>query len=95
MGRLDDTLHAWLLMSTLALTRQDSERLVDELLDLGVAQKRVQRQVMKRDLDHLIARYYDVPIGEWAAGQLFSEVMAIAFRHRLQLPSDLTLLRSA
>lgn len=92
VGRLDDTLRAALLRLTLALTRQDSERLVDELLDLGVAPKRVQRQVMKRDLDHLVARYYDVPIGEWAAGQLFSDVMTIAFRHRLQLPSDLTLL---
>jgi len=92
VGQLDDTLRDALLCLTLALTRRDSDRLVDELLDLGVAPKRVQRQVMKRDLDHLIARYYDVPIGEWAAGALFNDVMAIAFRHRLQLPTDLTLL---
>lgn len=92
VGQLDESLRDALLRLTLALTRRDSDRLVDELLDLGVAPKRVQRQVIKRDLNHLVARYYDLPIGQWAAGQLFNDVMAIAFRHRLQLPTDLTLL---
>lgn len=92
VGQLDESLRNALLRLTLALTRKDSDRLVDELLDLGVAPKRVQRQVMKRDLSHLVARYYDLPIGEWAAGQMFNDVMAIAFRHRLRLPTDLILL---
>lgn len=92
VGRLDESLRASLLRLTLALTRQDSERLVDELLDLGVARKQVQRQVLKRDLDRLVARYFNLPIGQWAAGQLFRDVTAVAFRHRLQLPTDLTLL---
>lgn len=92
VGQLDESLRNALLRLTLALTRRDSDRLVDELLDLGVAPKRVQRQVMKRDLSHLVARYYDLPIGEWAASQMFNDVMAIAFRHRLRLPTDLILL---
>lgn len=92
VGRLDESLRASLLRLTLALTRQDSERLVDELLDLGVAKKPIQRQALKRDLDHLVARYANLPIGQWAAGQLFSDVTTVTFRHRLQLPTDLTLL---
>lgn len=92
VGRLDETLRATLLRLTLALTRQDIDRLVDELLALRVAPGAVQRPALKRDLDHLVARYADRPIAEWAAGQAFHEVMAIAFRHRLQLPTDLTLL---
>jgi ubiquinone biosynthesis protein len=92
VGRLDESLRTSLLRLTLALTRQDSERLVDELLDLGVARKQVQRQILKRDLDRLVARYFNMPIGQWAAGQLFNDVTAVAFRHRLQLPTDLTLL---
>jgi ubiquinone biosynthesis protein len=92
VGRLDESLRSSLLRLVLALTRQDSERLVDELLDLGIARKQVQRQTLKRDLDRLTARYFNLPIGQWAAGQLFSDVTAVAFRHRLQLPTDLTLL---
>lgn len=41
---------------------------------------------------HLVARYFNLPIGQWAAGQLFSDVTTVACRHRLQLPTDLTLL---
>ena len=92
MGRLDQPLRAALLRLTLALIRRDVDRLVDELLALGVAPGRVQRSALKRDLDHLVARYADRPIAEWAASQAFEEVMAIAFRHRLQLPTDLVLL---
>jgi ubiquinone biosynthesis protein len=92
VGRLDDALRRSLLRLALALTRQDSERLVDELLTLGVASAQVQRQVLKRDLDHLVAQYADRPIQDWAASQAFGEVMGIARRHRLQLPTDLVLL---
>ncbi|MBI3944095.1 MAG: AarF/ABC1/UbiB kinase family protein, partial [Chloroflexi bacterium] len=74
------------------MTRQDSGRLVDELLTLGVASGHVPRMALKRDLDHLIARYSDRPIKEWAASQMFNEVMSIALRHHLHLPSDLALL---
>jgi ubiquinone biosynthesis protein len=92
VGRLDETLREALLRVALALTQQDTDRLVDELLDLGVAPGRVQRPALKRDLDHLVGRYHDRPISEWAASQAFNDMMAIAFRHRLQLPTDLTLL---
>jgi ubiquinone biosynthesis protein len=92
VGRLDQGLQQALLRLTLAMVRQDSERMVDELLALGIASGRVQRQALKRDLDHLVARYHDRPIKEWAASQALNEVMGIAFRHRLRLPTDLTLL---
>ncbi len=92
VGRLDETLREALLRVALALIRQDSERLVDELLDLNIVSGRVRRRALKRDLDHLVVRYYDLPIKEWAAGQALNDVMAIAFRHRLQLPTELTLL---
>lgn len=92
VGRLDISLREALLRLVMALIRQDVNRLVDELLALGVARGRVQLQALKRDLDHLIQRYYDRPIKEIAAIQAFNDLMTIALRHRLQLPTDLTLL---
>lgn len=92
VGRLDENLREALVRLVLALVRRDSARLVNELLDLGIASGRVPRAALKRDLDQLIDRYYDRPISKWAAGETFNEVMAIAFRHRLQLPTDLVLL---
>ncbi len=92
VGRLDTPLRAGLIRLFLALVRQDADRLVDEFLAFGIARRRVQRQALKRDLDHFIQRYYDRTIKEIAAGQAFNELMAIALRHRLQLPTDWTLM---
>lgn len=92
VGRLDESLREALVRLVLALVQRDTARLVDELLDLGIASGRVPRAALKRDIDQLVDRYYDRPISEWAAGETFNEVMRIAFRHRLQLPTDLVLL---
>lgn len=92
VGRLDDNLRHTLLRMDMALIRKDADRLVDELMELGIARGSVRRHVFKRDLDHLIQRLYDKPLKEVVASQAFNEIVAIALRNRLQLPSDLIVL---
>ena len=92
VGRLDETLQDSLLRLALALMLEDSDRLVDELLSLGVVPGRIRRAALKRDLAHWISSYAGRPIGEMAAGEAMNEMMAVAFRHHLQLPTDLVLL---
>jgi ubiquinone biosynthesis protein len=92
VGRLDDRLQAALLRVGLALARQDAGRLTDVFYELGVAGGRVRREVLQRDLDHFLSRYAGRSIKDLAAAQTMNEVMAIAFRHRLQLPGDLVML---
>ena len=92
VGRLDDRLQAALLRVGLALARQDAGRLTDVLYELGVAGGRVRREAIQRDLDHFLSRYAGRSIKDLAAAQTMNEVMAIAFRHRLQLPGDLVML---
>lgn len=89
VGRLDENLQRSLLRMEMALIRRDADRLVDELMSLGITKGTVKRNVLKRDFDHMIYRFYDVSLGEGMAAQVFNELVAIALRHRLQLPSDL------
>ncbi len=91
-GRLNDRLRDALLRIGLAITRQDAERLTDEFYALGVAGGRARRSTLQRDLDRFLGQYSGRPIKELAAAQVTSEVMAIAFRRRLQLPTDLVML---
>jgi ubiquinone biosynthesis protein len=74
------------------VARQDAARLTDEFFGLGVAGGRVKRAGLQRDLDHFLSRYAGRSIKELAAAQTMNEVMAVAFRHRLQLPSELVML---
>jgi ubiquinone biosynthesis protein len=92
VGRLDENLRLSLLRMDMALVRKDADRLMDELLALGITKGSVRRHVLKRDLDHLIQRFYDRPLKEFVASQTFNELVAIALRNRLQLPSDLIVL---
>ena len=92
VGRLDENLKLSLLRMDMALIRKDADRLVDELMSLGVAKVSVKLNVLKRDIDHMIYRFYDLSLKEDMAAQAFNELVAIALRHRLQLPSDLIIL---
>ena len=92
VGRLDGRLQDTLLRIGLAVARQDAERLTDEFFALGVAGDRVKRAVLQRDLDHFLSRYAGRSLKDLAAAQTMNDVMAIAFRHRLQLPGELVML---
>ncbi len=89
VGRLDENLRLSLLRILMAMARKDTERLVDEFLALGIARKAPRRDMFRRDIDHFIQLFYDRPLKEIAAAQAFNELVSIARRHRLQLPSDL------
>lgn len=92
IGRLDATLQESLTRLFLALSKGDTERMMDELLTSGIAQGRINRKILKRDLDHLIACYADHSVEELAAARIFNEITGLARRHHLNLPSDLVLM---
>jgi ubiquinone biosynthesis protein len=92
VGTLDETAQGHLADLVLAITGQDYERLVDVLLALGVTAERVDRRVLRRDLERLISGYYGKPLGEVNLSALINEALAIMRRHKLHLPSNLALL---
>src|SRR4030066_24201 len=92
VGRLDENLRLSLLRMDMALIRKDADKLMDELMILGISKGSLRRHVFKRDLDHFIQRFYDKPLKEITASQVFNGLVSVALRHRLQLPSDLIVL---
>lgn len=92
VGRLDTNLQESLLRIGMAVSRQDAERLTDEFFAIGMANANVKRRVLQRDLDHFISRYAGRSIKDLAAAKTVDEVMAIALRHRLQMPAELVML---
>lgn len=92
VGRLDERLQDTLTRIGLAVVRQDAEQLADDLYALGVAGGQAKHAALQRDLGHLLDQYAGRPIQDLAAAQVTNEVMAIAFRHHLQLPGELAML---
>jgi ubiquinone biosynthesis protein len=88
VGRLGETTKRVLLRIALAVIRRDPDRLVDALIEAGLAGGFASRAALKRDLAHFMNRYLDRPIREIAARQFVNEVLATVRRHRLQMPAD-------
>lgn len=95
VGTVDENTREALVRVLVAITSQDTERLVDAFLDLGVTQQAVDRLALRRDLDLLLSHYYGMPLGEMAIGPLLNETLSIVRRHHLQLPSNLAQLLKA
>ncbi len=95
IGRLDESLQEGLSRLFLAVAKGHSDRVLDEMLFLGMLRRKVNSQALRRDLDHMIACYAHRSAQEIAASNLFAEMMALARRHRLRMPADLVLMARA
>ncbi|MBN1311487.1 MAG: AarF/ABC1/UbiB kinase family protein [Anaerolineae bacterium] len=70
----------------------DADGIVEQLIRMGAAGTEVNRPVLARDIGRLLVKYHGLPLRDIRAQEVVEEIMPIAFRHRLRLPSDLWLL---
>jgi ubiquinone biosynthesis protein len=92
VGTVDATTQEYLVNVLLAVTKQDTPRLVDALLALGITHQATDRQGLEQDIAQLLSRYYGQALGELKVGPFLQETQAIVRSHHLQLPSPLALL---
>ncbi|MEO6797709.1 MAG: AarF/ABC1/UbiB kinase family protein [Candidatus Dormibacter sp.] len=92
VGTVSPRMQEQLVWALIAFTSEEPERHVDALIDLGVARRRVDRVRLRRDLEHLRARYYGRPVGQIAIRPVINDILAVVRRHHLQLPPGYALL---
>ena len=92
VGHLNQRLRDDLVRLYVVAIGLDSERIVEQLIRMGAAKLRVDRAGLKRDAERLLTKYHGLPLKEIQAREVVEEVMPIAFRHHLHLPSELWLL---
>jgi ubiquinone biosynthesis protein len=92
VGRVSPSLRSDLVRLYVVGIGMDSEEIVEQLIRMGAASHHVDRAGLKRELERLLNKYYGLPLEEIRALEVVEEIMPIAFRHHLRLPSDLWLL---
>jgi len=92
VGTVDTRTREQLVELLFAVTSRDPDRLVDAFFDLRMLQRHTNRDVLRRDFEHLLSRYYGLPLGEIGLGPLLTDTLAVVRRHRLQLPTNLALM---
>jgi ubiquinone biosynthesis protein len=95
MGQLDPVERLGLVQLFVGLFRQETDRVIEALSDLGIATKAADRRNLARDLDRLRMRYYGLDLEKIRARSFFEDLMELAFSNRLKMPSNLVLVFKA
>jgi ubiquinone biosynthesis protein len=73
------------------LFRQETDRVVEALSDLGIATRAADRRNLARDLDRLRMRYFGLDLEKIRARSFVEDLMGLTFANRLKMPSNLVL----
>jgi ubiquinone biosynthesis protein len=92
VGIIDEQAKAGLSQLVMALVQRDSDGMVDALVALGMADPKVDRASLRKDLDSLVAEYYGQALGDTKLGAFLDDVFGVVRSHRLVMPSALSML---
>jgi len=92
VGYLGRRERANLIRLYIVAVQLDDEGIVEQLIRMGAAAGRVNREGLQRDVARLLRNYQGLPLKEIRAREVIEDVMLIAFRHHLHLPSEYWLL---
>ena len=92
VGYLSEELQEALGHLFVALIGRDYAELADGFLMLDTLDESVNMGVFQRDLRELIEPYHGRPLQDLHLGDILREATQIAIRHRVKVPTDLTLL---
>ncbi len=95
VGRLTSQTKRTFLGIAVAIQRSDTDYLVDELIAAGIYTRGIERRALVRDLDRLFDLFSGGAISDLTGTQIAHEVMQVALRHNLQLPSELVAMTRA
>lgn len=91
VGRITPDMKQYLSGLIVALMRRDSDAIIRVLYRMGVVPNDIDENRLRRDVDGLREKYYDLPFTQIELGDAVGELFGIAYRHRIKIPSDLTL----
>jgi ubiquinone biosynthesis protein len=73
----------------LALLDQDSDALMEQLLEIGVMSAQTDLEELGMDLDRMISRYVGLRTTDVRIGEAVDQVLALVFKHRVRVPATL------
>ena len=95
VGTLTDNRLMQLGELLLSINRQDVDKIIATLESMGIIGESIDREELEEDIADLVAHVTSSSVGELDMNRLRIEVMNMAYRHDLKMPSYLTALMKA
>lgn len=91
VGRLSPQMRDRLATLVIGLMRRNTDLILRGLHRMGVVPDEVDEDHLRRDVDGLREKYYDIPLSQISLAETVSDLFTVAYRHRIQIPADLTM----
>ena len=95
MGRLDEEMKDELTDLLFAVIQRDVPNIAHILAHLGRENRDVDMRIFRSDVADIMERYYGVPLRQIELGQLTRDILEVAVRHEIKIPTDYTLMIKA
>lgn len=95
VGRLTQERQRQLVQLVLGLVRRNSGQIVRAVAEMGIIGREVDMNGLRRDVDRIRERYYDVPLSQVKLGEAIGEILDLAFKYRIRIPTEFSLVAKA
>lgn len=95
VGRLDEEVRDKIANLVLGLINRKTQEIVRAIISLGVVPGGTDFTALRRDIDRLRQKYYEIPLREISLSESLGDIMKIAFHHNIRVPTEFTLLVKA
>jgi ubiquinone biosynthesis protein len=92
MGRVDEYMKDRLSSLFIAIIQKNRERIVDELLDIGITGEETSIPDFRNDIGEIIDEYYGTELKQVDIPTMMNDVLKTAIKHRIKIPANFTLL---
>jgi len=92
VGRLTSDMKQNFASLVIAMMGKNTENMIKAILRIGIVPDEVNLPLLTIEVDELREKYMDVPMSRISLGEAISDLFQVAFRHRIRIPSDFTLL---
>ncbi len=91
VGRLTPEMKQRLSGLIIGLMRRNTDMILRALHRMGVVPPDVNESKLRRDVEDMREKYYDMAMSQVNLGEAVRELLTVAFRHRIQIPAELSL----
>lgn len=92
VGRLNDQMKFHFASLLLAAQQNSTEQMIETFDDMDLLDNVKNETALRRDLENLLAVYYEASIADISLGKLLIDIFTIAYRHRVKVPTDIAVL---
>lgn len=92
VGYIDDSMLSFIISLLKASQEKDVNKIVDTLFKVDAITTETDELDLRKDIYYVITYYFDLPINRINFAEALNEILLISYKHKLKIPSQLTLL---